>query len=95
MKSVFLPPREFSDGRGGRLDDVEHGAVVAEVDDRNAVSVSLQAGQMLVFSGLLLHASGPNHGGPTRYVYQFSTAVPGARRPERCLPIRRGGAPVD
>ena len=71
-----------------------HGELAAQVDTAGAVPVELQAGQMLVFSGLLLHASGPNHGGETRYVYQFSTAGPGARRPDRCIPIRRGGEAV-
>ncbi|MFW5846126.1 MAG: phytanoyl-CoA dioxygenase family protein [Planctomycetota bacterium] len=69
----------------------DHGERRALVDVGAAQAVELQAGQMLVFSGMLLHASGSNRSGATRYVYQFCTAQPGARPLGHSLPIMRGG----
>jgi ectoine hydroxylase-related dioxygenase (phytanoyl-CoA dioxygenase family) len=57
--------------------------------------VELNPGQVLIFSKLLPHRSGPNVSQETRMAYQFTYTVPGTlRTPGSILPILRANMPV-
>ncbi len=63
--------------------------LAAEPDTTNQITVELEAGQMLVFSGMLPHRSGPNVTEGTRMVYQFCYGVPGTRHSDSVYPVLR------
>ena len=65
---------------------------VAELDTTTAIPVELRAGQLLVFSALLPHSSGPNRTQETRIAYQFCYAQPGCRPPEDVYAVLRDNA---
>jgi len=69
------------------------GEWICQFDSSSAVPVELQAGQMLIFSMLLPHRSGPNVSDETRMAYQFSYTVPGgSKAPGSVFPVLREGA---
>lgn len=71
------------------------GDLPAPVPGGGAMPVELQPGQMLIFSGLLPHCSGPNlTRDETRIVYQFTYTQPGGACYPGTLPVLRGGGVV-
>ena len=70
----------------------ETGEWICQFDSSAAIPVELRAGQMLIFSMLLPHRSGPNVSDETRMAYQFSYTVPGGSKlPSAVFPVLRHG----
>lgn len=71
----------------------ETGEFVCQFDPAGAIPVELQAGQMLIFSKLLPHQSGPNLTRETRMAYQFTYVSPGVSNGP-VIPILRDNRPA-
>jgi ectoine hydroxylase-related dioxygenase (phytanoyl-CoA dioxygenase family) len=78
-KNGFLKHEELEETR----------ELAADPDTSREIAVELQPGQMLVFSGMLPHCSGPNRTDETRMVYQFCYGVPGTRAEAKVYPVVR------
>ena len=70
-----------------RLEDT--GELSGSLDTTAQITVELQPGQMLVFSGMLPHYSGPNVTDEIRMVYQFCYGIPGTRPADSVYPVLR------
>lgn len=62
-----------------------------DVDESKAVLATMEAGQMLLFSGMLPHASGANSSDGPRMALQMCVGVPGTLPTEHRLEIMRDG----
>jgi len=82
------------DHRGGLLEhgrDPVNGEFALDVDESRAVLAEMKAGQMLIFSGLLPHASGANTSDGPRMAAQMCIGVPGTLPTEHRYEVLRGG----
>lgn len=85
------------DHKQGLLDhgrDPVNGEYALDVDEDRAVLAEMKAGQMLIFSGLLPHASGPNTSAGPRMAAQMCIGVPGTLPTEHRFEVMRGGKDV-
>jgi ectoine hydroxylase-related dioxygenase (phytanoyl-CoA dioxygenase family) len=92
--TLIVLPGRHREGFFEATRSAETGEFVAQLDTSKQVAVELKPGQMLVFSGMLPHASGANTSDETRMVYQFCLAPPGARRSPSVMPVLRAGTVV-
>jgi len=85
------------DHRNGLLEhgrDPVNGEFALDVDESRSVLAEMNAGQMLIFSGLLPHASGANTSGGPRMAAQMCIGVPGTLPTEHRYEVLRGGCVV-
>lgn len=65
-----------------------------QFDSTGKVAAELQRGQVLVFTNLVPHASGPNVSDEVRMAYQIGYVLPGILKNDYQIPAMRGGAAV-
>jgi ectoine hydroxylase-related dioxygenase (phytanoyl-CoA dioxygenase family) len=65
-----------------------------QFDDSWKIPIVLKPGQVLVFTNLVPHCSGPNVSKEVRMAYQIGYGIPGFLRNQHQVPLLRGGTEV-
>ena len=98
---IWIIPGSHKLGLVEHVRDQELNALVAQfADDSGAIPVEMEAGQVAVFSSLMLHRSGANTSDEVRLGYVPQYHVPGVVRADTGEltgdqhPVLRGGKPV-
>jgi ectoine hydroxylase-related dioxygenase (phytanoyl-CoA dioxygenase family) len=93
--TLWVLPGKHLEGFLPHTRDPQRGEWVLQADTSAKRAVELEPGQMLVFSGLTPHASGPNTtSDETRMAYQFGFVRPGTSSVPSLVPVMREGRPV-
>jgi phytanoyl-CoA hydroxylase len=98
---IWLIPGSHHRGLLPHAQNTEHDSWDAVLEDeRGAIPVEMEPGQVAIFSSLMLHRSGPNTSDGPRFGYVPQYHVAGARMASSGqpwgdqLPVLRGGRPV-